>query len=227
MKFKAYKVLVVALALVFASGLLFAATAEQYLAQGNKFLKAKQYDKAIQYYSASAKMKRTDAAYYYMGLAYYMKGKKAEALSSFQNALKVNPANANAKKMVAKLQGGTSGAGGSKANQYLTMGHKYLKAGQYDKAIQYYNASAKTQPTYQAYQFLGTAYYKKGDTANAKAAYEKSLQLNPNNTGVRNILAKLGGGDGSSDPRLSQQMGVHPLLLAGLFAGAIAVLFLF
>jgi len=129
--------------------------------------------------------------------------------------------------MVAKLQGGGAAAGGSKANQYLTMGHKYLKAGQYDKAIQYYNASAKTQPTYQAYQFMGTAYYKKGDKANAKIAYEKSLRLNPNNTGVRNILAKLGGGESSSDPRLSQQMGVHPLLLAGLFAGAIAVLFLF
>jgi len=84
MKFKAYKVLVIALAVVLASGLLFAATPEQYLAQGNTFLKAKQYDKAIQYYNASAKMKPTDSAYYYMGLAYYMKGKRQRRYHPFR-----------------------------------------------------------------------------------------------------------------------------------------------
>ena len=97
-------------------------------------------------------------------------------------------------------------------------------------AIKYYQASINTNPTYQAYQFMGTAYYYKGDMANAKAAYEKSLELNPNNPQVRSILAKIdqsGGGAAGGEQRISQQMGVHPLLLAVLFAGAIAVLFIF
>jgi tetratricopeptide (TPR) repeat protein len=206
-----------------------ATQAAQYLAQGSKFLQAKQYDKAIQYYNYSAKLNPTDSAYYYAGIAYYMKGQKAESLSSFQNALKVNPANVNAKKMIAKLQGGAAPAAGgnSKASQYLMMGHKYLKAGQYDNAIKYYNASAQTQPNYLAYQFMGTAYYHKGDMENAKISYQKSLQLNPNNPGVRNVLAKLNAGGAGNQQTISQQMGVHPLLLAAIFAGCVLMAFLF
>lgn len=59
-----------------------------------------------------------------------------------------------------------------------------------------------------------------------KPLMKGELQYNPNDPGVRSILAKIGSG-GGGEARISQQMGVHPLLLAGLFAGAIAVLFLF
>ena len=62
-------------------------------------------------------------------------------------------------------------------------------------------------------------------------AYEKSLQINPNNPGVRSVLAKIqakgGAGAGAGGQRLGAAMGVHPLLLAVLFAGAIAILFVF
>jgi tetratricopeptide (TPR) repeat protein len=200
--------------------------AQQYLVNGNKFLKAKQYDNAIKYYNASIKLNATTDAYYAMGLAYYYKGDKANALRNFQYSLKLNPSNANAKTMVTKLGGTAAGtSAGSPAQQYLVTGHKYLKAKQYDTAIKYYQASANAEPTYQAYQFMGTAYYYKGDMQNAKTAYEKSLQINPNNPGVKNVLAKIGGGDNASEPRISQQMGVHPLLLAALFAGALSIMF--
>ncbi len=234
MKFKVKVVVIMLMAVLFAATAAMAnpAQAKQYLLQGHKFLKAKQYDKALQYYNYSIKLSPSADAYYYAGLANYMSGKKPEALSNAQQALKLNPSHAQAKALMAKAGGsgaaaaGGAGAAGGKGQKYLVMGHKYLKAKQYDMAIKYYNASAKVQPTYQAYQFLGTAYYKKGDTDKARAAYEKSLSLNPNNPQVKNILAKMGSG-GETEPRISQQMGVHPLLLAGLFAGAIAVLFLF
>ena len=230
MKLNVTKVLVLMAVMLIAVASAVTATpqqAQQYLVNGNKFLQARQYDNAIQYYNASIKMNATTEAYYYMGIAYYYKGDRASALRNFQYALKLNPNNANAKAMIAKLGGAAAGAAaGGPAQQYLVTGHKYLKARQYDMAIRYYQASANAQPTYQAYQFMGTAYYYKGDMANAKMAYEKSLQLNPNNPGVRSVLAKLGGGEGG-EARISQQIGVHPLILAGLFAGAIAVLFLF
>ncbi|MCX8094072.1 MAG: tetratricopeptide repeat protein, partial [Candidatus Goldbacteria bacterium] len=206
--------------------------AKQYLDAGVKYVKAKDYDKAIQYLNYSIKMQPTSNAYYYLGYAYYAKGDKNNALSNFQMALKLNPSNTAAKQMVDKLGASAeadAGAGDPKAQQYLIAGHKYLKAKDYDNAIKYYQASINIQPTYQAYQFMGTAYYYKGDKAKAKEAYEKSLELNPNNPGVRNILAKLGGvpPTTTAEPRLSEQIGVHPLILAGAFAGALAVIFLF
>ncbi|MFP4467228.1 MAG: tetratricopeptide repeat protein [Candidatus Goldiibacteriota bacterium] len=230
MKFNFPKVIVFMFAVILLmSSFAFAspAKARQYLLQGNKLLQAKKYNNAIRYYNASIKQQPTANAYYYLGVAYQMSGKKAEALRSFQRALKLNPNHTNAKKMAARLQG-ASGGGSSKAKQYLAMGHKLFKQNKLSQAIRYYNASAKLQPTYQAYQFMGTAYYKMGDKANAIKAYERSLQINPNNPGVKNVLNKLKGQTKTAgDPRLSEQMGVHPLLLAGLFAGAIAVLFLF
>jgi tetratricopeptide (TPR) repeat protein len=232
MKLNVSKVIVLVLSiLLLSTGMVFAAaaSAQSYMDYGVKALKAKQYDNAIKYLAYSVKTKPTTNAYYYLGYAYYSKGDKANALSNFQQALKLNPSNAAAKQMVAKLGGGASagGATGGQAQQYLVKGHQYLKARKYDAAIKYYQASANAQPTYQAYQFMGTAYYYKGDKENAKASYEKSLQLNPNNPGVRNMLAKLGGSGSGGEQRLGEQLGVHPLLLAGLFAGAIAVLFLF
>ena len=241
MKFNFPKVIVFTCAVVLLiSGFAFAnpAQARQYLLQGNKLLQAKQYDNAIKYYGASIKLQPTADAYYYMGVAYQMSGKRAEALRSFQGALKLNPNHTNAKNMAARLQqaGGQqrpaaqqkAGAADPRARQYLAMGHKLLKERKFAEAVKYYNASAKIQPTYQAYQFMGTAYYRMGDKANAIKAYERSLQINPNNPGVKNVLAQLKGTTTpAGEPRLSEQMGVHPLLLAGLFAGAIAVLFLF
>ncbi|MCE5300684.1 MAG: tetratricopeptide repeat protein [Spirochaetia bacterium] len=205
------------------------AQAKQYMDYGVKYIQAKQFDNAIKYLNQSIKLGATADAYYYLGVAYYYKGNKASALRNFQYAMKLNPSHTQAKAMVSKLGGTSSGAGaaGGPAQQYLITGHKYLKAKQYDMAIKYYQASANAQPTYQAYQFMGTAYYYKGDMANARTAYEKSLQLNPNNPGVRSVLDKIGGGAAGGEQRISEQLGVHPLLLALLFAGLLAVAFLF
>jgi tetratricopeptide (TPR) repeat protein len=225
------KIILVVSILLLSAGMLSAAaaSAQSYMDYGVKAVKAKQYDNAIKYLAYSVKMQPTSNAYYYLGYAYYMKGDKANALTNFQQAVKLNPANTSAKQMVDRLGGGaTAGAAtGGQAQQYLAKGHQYLKARRYDEAIKFYEASAASQPTYQAYQYMGTAYYYKGDKANAKTAYEKSLQLNPNNPGVRNMVAKLGGGSGGGgEQRLGEQLGVHPLLLATLFAGVIAALFI-
>jgi cytochrome c-type biogenesis protein CcmH/NrfG len=44
-----------------------------------------------------------------------------------------------------------------------------------------------------AYARLGEAYLGVGDTASAKAAYQRSLQLNPTNRNAADLLKRLGG----------------------------------
>lgn len=235
MRFNVTKVLALVLVtLIFAMGAAFAADpakAQQYLTYGHQYLKAKQYDNAIKYYQYSAKLNPTADAYYYTGYAYFYKGDKTQALRYAQYALKINPSHANSQKLIAAA-GGAAGGGAAPAgggDKYLNAGMQYLKAKQFDKAIQYFNASIQMRPTAEGYMYLGTAYYYKGDMANAKAAYQKSLELNPNNAQVRQVIAKIDqqGGGAGGEQRISQQMGVHPLLLAVLFAGAIAALFVF
>lgn len=228
MKLNVSKIIVLALVSFFAFYTAVAANpaqAQQYLNQGVKMVKAKQFDKAIQYLNYSIKLKPSANAYAYLAYSYYGKGDKANAVRNAQMALKMDPNNQIAKKIAGSASAGASG----KEMQYLQMGHKFMKAKNYDQAIKYYNGSIKVKPTAQAYQWLGTAYLNKGNKDMAKKAYQQSLQLNPNNPAVKNQLAKLGGSSSGagSEPRLGEQLGVHPLLLAGLFAGAIAALFLF
>lgn len=221
-------VMLIVVSFVLSGVVMGASKASQYMQYGVKMLKAKKYNKAVQYLKYSLKMERSSNAYYYLGLAYYGLKNKSQALKNFQAALKVNPENSKAKSMVSRLSGGGSSGGSSNARKYLVAGHKYLKAKRYDAAIKYYKRSAQIKPTYQAYQFMGTAYYYKGDKANAKRAYQKSLQINSDNPGVRRMLSKLGGeAQTAGGQKVSDQLGVHPLLMAGLFAGSLAVLFFF
>jgi tetratricopeptide (TPR) repeat protein len=126
--------------------------------------------------------------------------------------------------------GGTSFAAvdSQKAQQYLNYGSKYFHGKQYDYAIKYYEASISINPTYQAYQYLGTAYYYKGNKDKAIEAFNKSIELNPDNPAVKGALARLGAGGAATGPGISNhQMAVHPVLLAAIFVGAIAALFVF
>jgi D-alanyl-D-alanine carboxypeptidase len=45
--------------------------------------------------------------------------------------------------------------------------------------------------SWEAYDAMGEFYIVKGDTAEAIQAYEKSLELNPENTNARQMLKKL------------------------------------
>ena len=83
--------------------------------------------------------------------------------------------------------------GASPASDYKVGGQALLRAGQYVKAVDYFKNAVQADPQdAEAYQDLGDAYAKLGDTGNARSAYEKSLQLDPNNPTVRAALNGLG-----------------------------------
>jgi tetratricopeptide (TPR) repeat protein len=64
-----------------------------------------------------------------------------------------------------------------KAN--LLLGLSYANAGDYDKAIQYTQASLKREPSYSGYNNLALIYANRADYAKASQMFEKALSLNP------------------------------------------------
>jgi tetratricopeptide (TPR) repeat protein len=73
------------------------ATASKHMERGITCLKAKDFDAAITEFDASAAIAPEAEAYYYLGYAYYMKGKKGEgesrklSLENFEKAYEIDP----------------------------------------------------------------------------------------------------------------------------------------
>lgn len=74
-----------------------AKTAAEHMAKGIAHLKAKQYDAAIDELSESASVYPEAEAFYYLGYAYYMKGRKGDgesrknAMENFEQAYELDP----------------------------------------------------------------------------------------------------------------------------------------
>ncbi|MCB0532937.1 MAG: tetratricopeptide repeat protein [Lewinellaceae bacterium] len=71
-------------------------------------------------------------------------------------------------------------------------GYDRLKDEKTDDAIAIFQMNVELNPkSWNAYDSLGDAYAAKGDTENAKASYQKALELNPNFTASKEKLEKL------------------------------------
>jgi len=84
-------------------------------------------------------------------------------------------------------------------------GMALYRAGQYAKALDYFNNAVQADPNdWQAYEDLGDTYSKMDDLANAKNAYQKSLQIHPNNPTVQVLLDNLDDGAAETSPSTTQ-----------------------
>ena len=164
----------------------------QWIAAGNKALKARQYDLAVRYYGGALKKNpRSAAAAQGLGSAFYGKGDKARALKYYQYALKLQPGNARLKQTVQSLSGARKG-GRNKNYQY---GIRFYKRKNYAQAARYLGAAAKQQPSDPIiWQALGNAYYAGKQKDRAIQAWERHLALNPSNTQLRAYVDRLKGG---------------------------------
>lgn len=71
-------------------------------------------------------------------------------------------------------------------------GYDMLQNGKTDEAIEIFKMNTELNPrSWNAYDSLGDGYVAKGDKENAKASYEKALELNPDYTGTKEKLDKL------------------------------------
>ena len=75
---------------------------------------------------------------------------------------------------------------------YYNAGMDLMKQKDYEKAVQYFRAAVDQRPDYwQAYQFLGEAYYQSANRTEAVVAMRESLRLHPSNPDLRKFMEKI------------------------------------
>ena len=75
---------------------------------------------------------------------------------------------------------------------YYNAGMDLMKQKDYEKAVQYFRAAVDQRPDYwQAYQFLGEAYYQSANRTEAVVAMQESLRLHPQNEKLIEFLDKV------------------------------------
>ncbi len=71
-------------------------------------------------------------------------------------------------------------------------GFRFYGEGNYNSAVEYCKKAVDANPKYwQAYQTMGNAYYKMGKLDDAQTAYQKSLEINPENPGLHQFVDSL------------------------------------
>jgi hypothetical protein len=104
-------------------------------------------------------------------------------------------------------------AWGITATEYKEEGTALFNAGQYPKALVYFNNAVQADPQdWESYEDLGDAYYKLNDVPSALGAYQHSLQLHPDNPTLQTLVDNLqpsGTSDGdSNDTTQDSQVGM-------------------
>lgn len=78
------------------------------------------------------------------------------------------------------------------AEEYYSAGMSLFREQDYQKAIQYFHAALEEKPDlWEAYQFMGEAYYQSANRTEALVAMEKSLSLHPDNPGLKKFVEKV------------------------------------
>jgi len=142
-------------------------TAEQearnHVDMGIAFLKSKAYTQALEEFLAAEKLSPEDPEIaYYVGIAYYGKGLRAEAEASFRKALRLRPDYSEA---------------------WNFLGTLLLESRNYDGAIEAFNKALTNvlfkNPGTSLYN-LGIAYFQKGDYSRSVQSFEEAIRRDPN-----------------------------------------------
>ncbi|HSG81361.1 MAG TPA: tetratricopeptide repeat protein, partial [Gemmatimonadota bacterium] len=73
-----------------------------------------------------------------------------------------------------------------------SLGYRLLGADRFDDAIRIFTLNVEEYPgAWNPYDSLGEAYMRAGNLEMATAYYEKSLELNPDNSGGRAMLERI------------------------------------
>ena len=144
----------------------------------------------------------SDDGYLRLGRAYLNMGQKAETLNAFQHAIDANPYYWSNYNMlgVAYSQFGDN-AQASKAfehvteldpknpNGWINLGALELHEGNWNLAIPAFRKALELKPSVESYSNLGTSYFFLGQYEEARANFEKALQISPKEADLVGFLA--------------------------------------
>ena len=110
--------------------------------------------------------------YYILAVEYNRKGEPTKGRSAFQNAMSINP-----------------NTGQWLPGSYRTLGKYYRDKGLYKESLSAYRETVELRPKDSfAYLGMGITYWRMSEPLLAKAAWERSLELNPKNNEARGWL---------------------------------------
>ncbi|HEV2354222.1 MAG TPA: tetratricopeptide repeat protein, partial [Puia sp.] len=124
------------------------------------------------------------SAYQGLGNCYYALGRKADALTFYQRASALQPANTQLAQFVQNLQAQV-GAGGMAtapaSTNYLAQGYSLFQQRQYASSIPYFQYAIQQNPNdYRPYYYAGYAYYMTGNAKSAALYFAIANAKQPN-----------------------------------------------
>jgi tetratricopeptide (TPR) repeat protein len=184
---------------------------EAYQSLAEIYLSQNRMDQAREKYEELAKRQpKPVMAQTMIGMILQGQGKTAEAQRRFEMVLEIDPRAAVASNNLAWIyaeHGGNLDTAlqlARTAKEQLpdipqvndTLGWIYVKKGLYSLAVPLLKAAADKDPKRAGFQYhLGMAYFGSNEKANAKAALERALKMDPNLEGsaeARKVLAEIG-----------------------------------
>ncbi len=94
-------------------------------------------------------------------------------------------------------------------DEYYSAGLTLFRQNDYEKAVQYFHAALEAKPDmWEAYQYMGEAFYQLGNRTEGVVAMRRSLKLHSDNPTLKKFLAGVEG-DSPWVPRRSLQ-GILP-----------------
>jgi len=180
-------------------------TAEQFVAAGNKYAIAKQYDQAVDAYRQALKLKPDLAtAYHGLGSVYVNMGRNAEALEHLRAATRLDPENPlahlNLGINLANLRRGDEAMlefneakrlRPQDARVYNEIGNALHNVyGRFEEALEAYKEARRLNPNVPAvHHNIGLMLMRLGKGAEAIAPFEEALRLNPSYQNARYLLS--------------------------------------
>jgi tetratricopeptide (TPR) repeat protein len=180
-------------------------TAEQYIQEGNRYAKEKQYDKAVDAFRLAIKLNPNLAtAYFGLGSAYANMGRVTDALDPMRTAARLDPnnplAHLNLGRALASLRRFDDGLAEmneakrlspNNANVYNEIGNVLLDGlGRFDEALTAYVEARRLNAALPyVHHNIGLAYMRLGKFSDAIVPLQEALRLDPQYRNARYFLA--------------------------------------
>lgn len=169
---------------------------------GGIYLQEGDYKKAAEQFKVIIKIRpQMVYAYNALGMCYLNLGKNTEAITVWEKSLKIDPDNASARDLIARIEKTEERAqqrrhlektvekDPEQADAWSRLGNIYLKEKLYDRAINALKKASQLKPEQPDYLYrLGQAYHRTRYYDKAEVPLKKARILDPQNDKIENLL---------------------------------------